>query len=143
MGTMNTTGLDFHPTPNLIQPPGVFNNPQTVQGFRPSIPYAEPQHFTEYPAGSFALAEWDSVEGMQYIVSRQRFSGSNTQIVSVPEQPVDKGTYEALQAQGPSVGSMRGSGVALQNVATNPGTVFFGQAPYSGVYTGVGGDGCD
>lgn len=143
MGTMNTTGMDFHPTPNNIQPPGVYDNSQTFQIFRPSIPYAEPQHFTDFQFGPFALAEWDSVEGMQYIVPRQRFADANTQIVSVPEQPVDKGTFNALKAQGQSIGGVGGSGIALQNAATYPGTVFAGQAPYSGVYTGIGGEGCE
>ena len=83
------------------------------------------------------------VTGAEFLAVNQKPVINNNQIVSVPERPVDKGTWQAIVAgnqikninyNGPQ------SGVYLQPRNIGTSHVIYGAAPTSGVYTGDEGE---
>jgi hypothetical protein len=141
MGTMSNL-IEFQPF--NMAPVGNFDNPMTGEIFRSSIPYAEPSHFAFYPAfGPFAVAGISEVTGTAFLARLQRIFTNNDQIVSVPERPVDMGTFQAIINRNQSTAGQSNyiqpnSGVYLQpRQATVVNTVSVaGIAPTIGVYTG-------
>lgn len=145
MGTLSNL-LEFEPFDMV--PPGVVNNPQTFVEFRAAKPYASPEHFTFFaPKGPWSVGNYDtfSIYGGrngQYLAGLQDYFDSNAQIVTVPDRPVDQGTYLALlQKPQPANGGQPNyatppRGTALQPRLALDGTVTSGSAPTQGVYTG-------
>lgn len=138
MGTLSLL-LEFTPFSGPLR--NDLNNPQTVEIFKPAVSYPEPEHFTFFPKpGPFTVAGISEVFGLEFLASKQKPVIANTQIVSVPERPVDKGTFDALIAgnnakqvnyNGPQ------SGVYLQNRSVGTSKVTIGQAPTQGIYSGL------
>lgn len=112
----------------------------TINNQIPSRPYAEPAHFGYANPGSFIKAGIYEVTGQEFIQQRPAWMWANDQIVSVPERPVDKGTFRAVVA-----GSASGlhyvqpdSGVYLQPNVIGSSIPVAGTAPTQGIYTGLG-----
>lgn len=138
MGTLSNL-IEFQPF--SMVPPGALGNPQTIEIFRASQPYAEPAHFTFYPPmGPFTAAGVSEVTGTEFIQGRVFYPVANAQIVSVPERPVDQGTFQAITANSKLQYTQPVRGVynqPRQATVVNTTSVA-GQAPTQGIYTGYG-----
>lgn len=138
MGTMSNL-IEFQPF-SMIPP--TYYNPQTQQGFRQANTYAEPKHLTFYPPfGPFTAAGVSEITRTEFLAGYNPMPRANAEIVSVPERPVDQGTYQAI-TQNKMQYNQPNRGVYLQpRTATVVNTTSVaGQAPNTGVYTGYGED---
>lgn len=117
---------------------GDLQNPQTVQVQKPARTYAEPTALTFFPnPGPFTVGGISEVFLQEFLASPQKPVIANTQVVSVPERPVDRGTWEALVASNQTYLTPQ-SGIYLQGKQQQAGSlVFYGQAPNQGIYTGT------
>lgn len=146
---MGTLDLLKEYRPFSMVPPGALpaNSPMTQEDFRPAFSYNEspqPVHLAFYPPfGPFAKAGIYERNNFEFLAGFTPFPKANTQIVTVPERPVDFGTYEAVKARGGTAldYNQPPRGTSLQpRVITNMHAVA-GSAPNQGIYTGFGGGG--
>lgn len=135
MGTLSNL-IEFVPVNNT--PPGALNNPQTHEIFRPARQYAEPSNFTFYPPfGPFTVGGVHEISGRQFLAGYWQYQSNNNQIVSVPERPVDMGTFQAIVKSNLAY-TQPTSGIYLQGRTRTNGHVVAGEAPNQGIYTGFG-----
>jgi hypothetical protein len=138
--------LDFikfwRPEQTSTLPEATVHNPLTNYEQRPSNTYASPQHLmgNEWQMGPFTPAGVWEVNGLEFLQGRFIWPSSNTQIVTVPDRPIDQGTYEEILAMSkPSRPSI--SAVYLQPRAIGTDKSVSGSAPTTGIYTGYYGTG--
>jgi hypothetical protein len=148
---MGTLSLLLEWQPFNMTPPGAFNNPQTDETFRNPPPYAEPAHFTFYPGmdarapNNTRAGVWE-INGKEFLAAAPVFPIANTEIVTVPERPVDKGTWMALtqgkyQYAGNNPVAIYPGGYPDRGVYNQPRNItsahaVAGAAPSAGIYTG-------
>lgn len=115
--------------PQNITPQGAYSNPLSYYQFIPATTYANPEHFGYAGVpGPFTVAGLSEVTGTEFLQPLKQWPLANTQIVSVPARPVDKGTYDAYL--------QNSTGVYLQNAQTGIVHQYSGAAPTTGIYTG-------
>lgn len=112
-------------------------NPLLHQEYRPiDHGYASPQRFAgnRWLMGPFAPAHVDVTPGPtfmhEFLQDRDQWQNRrcNTQIVTVPDRPVDRGTFNSI--------AQNRSGVYNQPLAIGSAHVVSGSAPTTGIYTG-------
>lgn len=142
MGTMSNL-IEFQPF-DMVPP--TYVNPQTKQNFLPSVPFAEPAHLTFFPApGPFTVAGISEVTHTGFLAGFNPFPVANEQIVSVPERPVDQGTFRAITARSQPASGQPTYAQPSRGIYNQPAqaivvnkTSVAGSAPVTGVYTGFG-----
>jgi hypothetical protein len=119
---------------------GDLQDPQTGEVFKQARSYAEPTNFTFFPQpGPFTVGGISEVFLQEFLALPQKPVQANTQVVSVPERPVDQGTWLALVGKNQTYLTPE-RGVYLQSKQQQAGSlVFYGQAPNQGIYTGTSG----
>lgn len=125
--------------PVNITPQGATGNPLEYYVQRAVSPgYASPEITAgnDWKMGPFTSAGVYEVNGTEFLQDRWHWPFANTQIVSVPERPVDKGTFDA-------VGGTMKTGIYLQGNVIGTTKQFAGSAPTTGVYTGFYASGGD
>lgn len=120
--------------PVNITPQGATGNPLSFYEQRPVKPgYASPEETAgnDWKMGPFSPAGVYEVNGQEFLQARLNWASvmSNAQIVSVPERPVDKGTFVGFG------GTMK-NGVYNQPLQTGTTKQVAGSAPTTGIYTG-------
>lgn len=142
MGTMSNL-IEFQPF-DMIPP--TYVNDQTRQVFKQANVYAEPAHLTFFPKpGPYTEAGISEITGTEFLAAYNRMPIANDQIVTVPDRPVDEGTYRAIVARGQPINGQAtyvqpNRGVylqPLQQAVVNTNSVA-GSAPTQGIYTGFG-----
>lgn len=131
-------------SPVTISPGGDFRDIQTYVEYKPignmgrgGYPVAE--HYTMLPPpGLRTIAGVWEINNHEFIQSRDPWKIANNQIVTVPERPVDKGTFKQYQANNSQW--VTRSGVALQPINTISNIPAYGSAPTAGIYTGLSQD---
>lgn len=113
-------------------------NPLLHYEYRPIMQpgYASPQRFegNRWLMGPFAPANVDVTPGPsfmhEFLQDRLNWADfrTNAQIVTVPDRPVDQGTYNRI--------AQNRSGVYLQPLAVGTSHQISGSAPTTGIYTG-------
>jgi len=116
--------------PENIQPAASINNQLSDYEFRAITPaYSSPQHFSMGAVrGPWTPAGIYEVNGREFLQDRWHWPSANTQIVTAPQQPVDKGTFDALL--------QNGHGVYNQGPIVGIVHQYSGSAPTTGIYTG-------
>lgn len=132
--------LDFIKSydPVNITPQGATGNPLSYYEQRPVKPgYASPEEIAGnyWQMGPYTPAGIYEVNGQEFLQARLDWSSvmANAQIVSVPERPVDKGTFDAY-------GGTQKTGIYLQSNVVGTTKQVAGSAPSTGIYTGFYGD---
>lgn len=127
--------------PVNLTPQGATGNPLEFYVQQPSLTWATPEQIAGnyWQMGPWTPAGIYEVNGAEFLQQRLNWASimSNSQIVTVPDQPVDAGTYEAY------------GGTMKTGVYNQP--LFFlgttkqvaGSAPTTGVYTGFYGNAGD
>lgn len=115
-------------------PYGAVNNPLTNYEARQSRVYMSPAeaYGNAWKMGPFTPAGISETAQAEFLQDRWHWPTSNVQIVTVPERPVDQGTFNSF------IGNGGYSGVYLQNNVIGTSKQVAGQAPTQGVYTGLG-----
>lgn len=117
----------FEPINNT--PVGATGNPLEYYKQMPTVTWSTPSHFSMSPVnGPFTPAGVYEVTGAKFLQDKMYWGAANTQIVSAPERPVDKGTYDALL--------QNSTGVYLQSQWVGVAHQYAGKAPTTGIYTG-------
>lgn len=120
--------------PVNITPQGATGNPLEYYNQMPVKPgWANPEQVAGnyWQMGPFTPAGVYEVNGQEFLQARLNWASvmSNAQIVSVPERPVDKGTFDAI-------GGTQRSGIYNQNYQIGTTKQTAGSAPTTGIYTG-------
>lgn len=120
--------------PENITPVGAVRNDLSDYEQRMSRVYMTPAeaYGNAWKMGPFTPAGISETEQREFLQDRWHWPATNVQIVTVPERPVDEGTFNAF------IGNSGYSGVYLQGNVTGTTKQVAGQAPTTGVYTGLG-----
>lgn len=120
----------FKPENNT--PLDAVNNPLSNYEQRQSHVYMSPAeaYGNDWRMGPFTPAGVSEVTHSEFLQDKWHWPSSNVQIVTVPERPVDEGTFNSY------IGNKGYSGVYLQSNVTGTSKQVAGQAPTSGIYTG-------
>jgi hypothetical protein len=117
--------------PINITPNAALGNPLSNYEQRSSLTYASPERFSMAGLpGPFTPAGISETAMAEFLQDRWNWPSANTQFVTVPERPIDAGTYNALK------GNAGKSGVYLQGMVTGTVHQYAGSAPTTGIYTG-------
>lgn len=127
---MGTLDINKSYTPINLTPQGAVNNSLSIYEQRPVVPgYPSPQHFSMGGIrGPWSPAGIYEVNGAEFLQDRWHWPAANAQIVTAPQQPVDKGTFDALR--------QNATGVYLQGPVVGIVHQYSGSAPTTGIYTG-------
>ena len=118
--------------PENITPQGATGNPLEYYEQRPVSPgYPSPEILAGnyWQMGPFTPAGIYEVNGVEFLQDKWHWPSANTQMVTAPDRPVDKGTYDAIG------GTMK-TGIYLQYNQIGTTKQVAGSAPTTGVYTG-------
>lgn len=115
--------------PVNLTPIGAVHNKLSNYQQMPALTWANPTNFGYAGvSGPFTPAGVYEVSGVEFLQDRWHWPSANTQIVTAPQQPVDKGTFDALR--------QNATGVYLQGPVVGIVHQYSGSAPTTGVYTG-------
>jgi hypothetical protein len=117
--------------PENITPQGAFSNPLGLYQWRTADIYPNPENFSMAGIpGPFTPAGVSEVTRSEFLQDKWHWPRANGQMVTVPERPIDQGTYNAI------LGNAGQSGVYLQNNVIGSSKSTSGSAPTTGIYTG-------
>lgn len=131
--------------PENITPQGAYSNPLSEWEYRTARTYNNPKEILSAAIpGPFTPAGISETKLAEFLQDRWHWPSANAQIVTIPDRPVDAGTYNAV------LGNIGQSGIYLQNNVIGTTKQTSGSAPVTGIYTGYygmsaefeGGDNC-